>query len=230
MSVLRISCVVPVYNGERFLAEALDSILAQSHPPFEIIVIDDGSTDSTPEVIARYAEGVCYQRQENAGPAAARNAGLDLAGGELIAFLDADDLWHPEKVARQVARFAAWPELEISLTHVQNFWVPELVHEEEQLRGLLASAMVVQSLVARRTLFDRIGPFDTGARHKDVIGWLMRARRQGAAVETLPEVLLYRRIHQSNMSRRRGGEDAGELLALAKILIDSRRKPGSVPT
>jgi glycosyltransferase involved in cell wall biosynthesis len=228
MSALRVSCIVPVYNGERFLAEALDSILAQTHRPFEIIVIDDGSTDGTPEVIAGYAGRVRYQRQENAGVAAARNAGLELASGELIAILDADDLWHPEKLARQSARFEARPELGISLTHVHNFWVPELAYEKEQSRGLLDTAMSHGSLVARRTLFDRIGPFDAGARHKDVIGWLIRACQQGAAAETLAEVLAYRRIHQSNLSRRRGGEDADELLALAQMLVDSRRKPGSV--
>jgi glycosyltransferase involved in cell wall biosynthesis len=173
---------------------------------------------------------VRYRRQENAGPAAARNAALDLAGGELIAILDADDLWHPEKLARQSARFTAWPELGVSLTHGQNFWVPELAHEEEMLSGSLDAGMSIGTLVARRTLFDRIGPFDAGARHKDVIGWLVRACRQGAVVETLPEVLMYRRIHQSNLSRQRGGEGTSELLALARVLVDSRRRPRSIPT
>jgi hypothetical protein len=90
--------------------------------------------------------------------------------------------------------------------------------------------MSIGTLVARRTLFDRIGPFDAGARHKDVIGWLVRACRQGAVVETLPEVLMYRRIHQSNLSRQRGGEGTSELLALARVLVDSRRRPRSIPT
>lgn len=223
MSALRVSCVVPVFNGDRFLAETLDSIIAQSQPPFEIIVVDDGSIDDTPDVVARYRERVRYQRQENAGPGAARNAGLHLANGDLIGFLDADDLWHPDKLARQSSRFTARPELGISLTRAHNFWVPELAHEEEQLRGSLATAMSIGSLVARRSVFDRIGPFDATARHKDVIGWLIRASHEGVAVEALPEVLVYRRVHQSNMSRHRGGEDANELLALAKILVDSRK-------
>ena len=229
MSALDISCIVPVYNGERFLAEALDSILAQTHQPGEIIVVDDGSTDGTPEILARYGERVRYERQENAGPASARNAGLGLARGELVAFLDADDLWHPEKLARQSARFIARPDLGISLTRGHNFWIPELAHEEERLRGSLSGAVSIGSLVARRALFTSIGSFDAAARHKDVIGWLIRASHDGAVVEVLPDVLIFRRIHHTNMSRSRGGEDAAELLALAKILIDSRHKLRSNP-
>ena len=230
MSALTVSCIVPVYNGEEFLAEALDSIIAQSEPPFEIIVVDDGSTDGTPEVTRRYGERIRYQRQENAGPAAARNAGLEIANGELIAFLDADDLWHAEKLARQSARFIARPELGISLTRGHNFWIPELAHEEARLRGSLAGAVSIGSLVARRTLFDKIGLFDATSRHKDVIGWLIRASHDGAVVETLTDVLIFRRIHHTNMSRHRGGEDANELLALAKILVDSRQNRRSSPT
>lgn len=220
---VRVSVIVPVYNGERFLAEALDSVLAQSSAPYEIIVVDDGSTDGTPEVAARYRERVRYLRQDNAGPAAARNAGLMRAGGEVMAFLDADDLWHPDKLARQAARFAARPELGISLAWMRNFWVGELAHEQARLRDPLAGTVAVMSLVARRELFARVGLLDCGARHKDVIGWLIRARQEGAMVETLPEILVYRRIHRSNLSRRRGDEDARELLDLAGMLIDSRR-------
>jgi len=95
-----ISCIVPVYNGERYLKEALDSILVQTHCPLEIIVADDGSTDGTASVVAGYGEGVKHLWQPNAGETAARNMGLSAAQGEFVAFLDADDLWHPEKLAR----------------------------------------------------------------------------------------------------------------------------------
>ena len=92
-----ISCIVPVFNGERYLGEALDSILAQTYRPLEIIVSDDGSTDGTAAVVASYGECVKYLWQVNAGEAAARNLGSSAAGGHFLAFLDADDLWHPEK-------------------------------------------------------------------------------------------------------------------------------------
>jgi glycosyltransferase involved in cell wall biosynthesis len=97
-----LSCIVPVYNSEAYLGQALDSILAQTLLPAEIIIIDDGSTDATPMIAAKYARHVSYIRQENQGPAGARNAGLRVAGGEFLAFLDADDTWHPEKLERQM--------------------------------------------------------------------------------------------------------------------------------
>ena len=130
-----ISCIVPVYNGERYLKEALDSILTQSYRPLEIIVVDDGSTDGTAEVVAGYGERVRYVWQSNAGPWIARNLGLSATQGEFISFLDADDLWHAEKLARQMARFEARPELDLCVTHLQNFWIPELEGEEANAVG-----------------------------------------------------------------------------------------------
>ena len=106
-----VSCIVPVFNGERYLAEALDSILAQTYRPVDLIVVDDGSTDGTAQVAAGYGERITYLYQENSGPAAARNKGIDAAQGEFVAFLDADDVWHEEKLARQMVRFDARREL-----------------------------------------------------------------------------------------------------------------------
>ncbi len=223
MRRLRVSCVIPVYNGERFLAEAIDSALGQSHPPEEILVIDDGSTDGTARVAARYGSCISYHRQQNAGPAAARNRGVRSARGDLVAILDADDVWHPEKLARQLARFAERPELGISMTWMRNFWESEVAHEETEYARWSRGSLSIQSLVARRELFEAVGPFDEEAQHKDVIGWVMRARHRGVVFEAIPEVLVDRRVHRSNMSRSRGGEDASELLALARLLIDSRR-------
>src|SRR5262245_47159032 len=117
-----ISCVVPVYNGERYLREALDSIQAQTYRPIEIIVADDGSTDGTAAVAAEYDHKVRYLFQPNAGTAAACNLGLQAARGDFIAFLAADDLWHRDKLLRQIERFEARLELSLCVSHVQNFW------------------------------------------------------------------------------------------------------------
>ena len=105
MGKFLVSCIVPVYNGERYLREALDSILAQTYRPLEIIVADDGSADGTAGVVATFGDQVRYVRQHNQGPSSARNLGIRVPTGDFIAFLDADDLWHPEKLARQIARF-----------------------------------------------------------------------------------------------------------------------------
>ena len=97
MKLALISCIVPVFNGERYLGEALESILKQSYQSLQIIVVDDGSTDGTAALVDHYEGQVRFLRQPNAGTAVARNSGLNAAEGEFVAFLDADDLWHPEK-------------------------------------------------------------------------------------------------------------------------------------
>ena len=101
-----VSCIIPVFNGERYVAEAIISVLRQSHQELEILVIDDGSSDRTPEIVQSFGPPVHYDRQENAGGPAARNRGLGLMRGEFVAFLDADDRWDGDKLACQLARFA----------------------------------------------------------------------------------------------------------------------------
>jgi glycosyltransferase involved in cell wall biosynthesis len=200
-----ISCIVPAFNAERYLGEALDSILAQTWRPIEVIVVDDGSADDTAQVAKRYGERITYICQANAGPAAARNRGLDAATGAYVAFLDADDVWHEEKLSRQMARFDARPELELCLAHIQNFWEPEFKDEEDRLRDHRFSkpipAYVTQAMLARRTLFDVVGQFDTTLRIVDDTDWFLRAADRGTVTEVMPVVLISRRLHESNISR-----------------------------
>jgi glycosyltransferase involved in cell wall biosynthesis len=202
-----ISCIVPVYNGERYLAETLDSILGQTHQPLEIVVVDDGSTDRTATIAAAFGARLQYCWQENAGEAAARNRGLSMAQAEFVAFLDADDLWHPEKLARQIAHFQD-PHLDLCFTSFQNFWIPELAAEEQRYRGSpLAqpqSAWSTSTVLARRAVFARFGNFvDDGSlpAGSESMIWFLRAQEQGAVVSILPEVLMYRRMHTANCSR-----------------------------
>jgi len=109
MDMTRVSVIIPAYNAAAFVREAVDSALAQTHPDIEVIVVDDSSTDDTPQVLAEYGDRIRVHRQPNGGVAAARNAGARLATGEWVAFLDADDVWAPEKTAAQLAgSSAAW--------------------------------------------------------------------------------------------------------------------------
>ena len=202
-----ISCIIPVFNGERYLGEALDSIVAQTYRPLEIIVADDGSTDGTAEVATSYGERITYLRQSNQGAATAKNMGLSAAQGEFIAFLDADDLWHPEKLARQMARLKERPEVDLCFTRYQDFWIPELAEEEKRYQGhplsQPASAWSICTLLTHRSVFGRFGRFDDGLRGPENMIWSLRAAGQGAVIEVLPDVLMYRRIHQHNHSRSR---------------------------
>ncbi|HUP01074.1 MAG TPA: glycosyltransferase family A protein [Gemmatimonadota bacterium] len=227
-NVGRISCVVPVFNGDRYLAESLDSILAQSLPADEIVVVDDGSTDGTAEVAARYVDAVRLVRQENAGSPAARNRGVTESRGDLIAFGDADDLWHPDRLARQIERFEQRADLDCCIAHVQNFWSPEATVEKEMdLRHgdftLPHAGVITMTGLVRRSIFDRVGLFLPSLRHHDGQEWQVRARDHGAVIEVIPEVLMSRRVHDGNESRRRRADESEGLLAAIKMSLDRRR-------
>ena len=229
MKLSLISCIVPVFNGERYLREALDSILAQTYRPLELLVVDDGSTDGTAAVVASYGEQIRYLSQPNAGPAAARNLGLQAAIGEFIAFLDHDDLWHPEKLARQMARFQARPDLDVCVTHVQNFWIPELGEEAARSREHHRLAQAVPgystvTLLARRTLFETVGRFNPALQHGDSTEWFLRAAEHGAVMELRPDVLAYRRLHHTNRTRRLAAASREAYLRIVKTSLDRRRR------
>jgi glycosyltransferase involved in cell wall biosynthesis len=205
-----ISCIVPVFNGERYLGETLDSILAQTYQPLEILVVDDGSTDGTGALVAQYGRRLRHLWQTNAGEAAARNLGLAAAQGEFVAFVDADDLWQPEKLQRQMARFQEPAPIDLCFTQYKNFWVHELAEEESKYRGQMLSqpqsAWSISTLLARLAAFERFGKFSTAGKwppESENTIWFLHAAEQGALIEVMPEVLMSRRFHPSNQSRKK---------------------------
>jgi glycosyltransferase involved in cell wall biosynthesis len=201
---VRVTCVVPVHNGERYLAETLQSILAQTHGPLEVIVVDNGSTDASAAIARSLGDAVKVFQQEDRGPAGGRNRGVREARCDLVAFLDADDLFHADKIERQVARFAARPELDVSLCTAENFWEPGM--EEESARyeahGKTRGAYAFGTMLARRDVFERVGILDETLLHGDQIEWFMRVRDAALVVETLPDVLVSRRMHSESLSHR----------------------------
>lgn len=222
-----VSCVIPVYNGARFLNESLDSVLAQTHRPLEIIVVDDGSTDETAAVLEQYSDRVVCTRQAHAGAPAARNRGIEMSSGQFVAFLDADDLWDESKLSRQLERFDALPALGFCTTLMQNFWMEEVQDEARHLKDTaLAEPQpgAVSTLVVRRNVFSQVGPLNSDLRHRDVQEWMMRAKNAGVTAEVLPDVLVYRRLHSANNSRRRRAE---EFFTIVKASLDRRAKTGS---
>jgi glycosyltransferase involved in cell wall biosynthesis len=212
---------VPAYNAARFVTDALDSISAQTHPPFEIIVVDDGSTDETCEVVRRYGSGVRLLEIAHAGYPGARDAALAAASGEFIAFLDADDRWVPGKTAQQLALLRSDPSIDLSVGHYLNFWDAEIEDEAAAYRehplSRPVSGYIVPTLLARRETMLRFGSFASGADPSDT-SWFTRAVAAGARVHTLPDVLLHRRLHKHNYSR--GADPLKEVFKL----ISARRR------
>jgi glycosyltransferase involved in cell wall biosynthesis len=222
-----VSCIVPTYNGEAYLAEALDSILGQTYQPLEIIVADDGSTDGTLEIATGYGPRVRVIAQANAGPAAARNLGVREACGRFVAFLDQDDVWHPEKLTRQMGRFEARPDLDLSVAHVQRFWTADLRVQEHEFREHRVSrglpGYITGTFLVRRRVFDVVGPFDTGVRFADSMEWFLRAVERGVISELLPDVLLRHRMHGRNLSQSEARGSRDEFLRILKASLDRKR-------
>jgi glycosyltransferase involved in cell wall biosynthesis len=205
MTCARTSVIVPVYNAERYLGHCIESVLSQSHPPAEVLIVDDGSTDHSMDIAKMYASHVRISHQENLGPAAARNAGIRLAAGELLAFLDADDLWTPDKLEHQLAVLATDSTCEAVLGKVENFISPEL--DECDRRALERSvaqtgSFLIGALLIRRTAFLRVGWFDTRWRQGEFIEWWARATTLNLNYMVLQELVLQRRLHTDNMTRR----------------------------
>ena len=197
-----ISTIIPVFNGARFLGEAIASALAQTLLPTEIIVVDDGSTDETPMVTRQFGRRVNYQRQPHAGVAAARNHGLAAARGEWIAFLDADDFWLPEKLSVQAERLLAQPELQYVTAHAEFFLEPgcpwprnyQPEWRNEKQFGLLGS------LLGRKKIFETVGQFDPQLICAEDMDWFARAKDLRVPTAMLAETLLRKRVHSANLT------------------------------
>jgi glycosyltransferase involved in cell wall biosynthesis len=220
-----VSVVIPAHNSQRYIAPTLDSILVQRYRPLEIGVVNDGSTESTSQIVRGYAPEVRLIEQEQRGHPAARNVGIRSAAGEFLGFLDHDDLWSPDKLEHQMACFERNPALDLVFGHILNFFTPEMPADERQrlavplqpLPGLLQGAML-----ARRRSFDRVGLFSEERQTGDFLDWYGRALLEQVNVEMLPETVVYRRIHANNYQRM-DPQRASEYLRAVKDLLDRRR-------
>jgi glycosyltransferase involved in cell wall biosynthesis len=221
-----VSVVVPTLNAARYLADALDSIDAQSHERLEVLLVDGGSSDGTLEIASRYAR-VCAIGQAGTGLPDAWNCGIAAAAGELIAFLDSDDRWAPDKLERQVRVLEADPAVDCVITRVRFVLEPGLPVPPGFRPGLLDSdhvARMPSSLLARRIVFDRIGTFDTRWPIASDIDWFARLAESRLRVEVVPEVLVEKRVHDRNLSTVGGTRLNGELIELLRESVQRRRQ------
>lgn len=226
-----ISILVPVYNGERYLGEALASILAQSSGADEVLVIDDGSDDGS-AALARRHRGVRVHSVVHGGKSAAMNAGIRAAERDWLAFLDADDVWTPHKLALQRGAIAGDDGLEAVFGYVEEFVSPDiddavrrrLRPAPQPMRGYTSSAALL-----RRSVFDRVGLFDEGLGVGEFIDWMARARDVGLRETTLSETLVRRRLHGANLSLTQPAKPQN-LLPVLRRMLARRRDAGHDPS
>jgi glycosyltransferase involved in cell wall biosynthesis len=193
---------MPVFNGEQFIAEAIESVLAQSLRPSELVVVDDGSTDGSAAVAERFSD-VTLIRNEHHGVSVARNTGVEHSGGDLIAFLDADDLMKPDRLERQVAALGRGVDFVIGRADViaeDGVELPELITAKLAPMAGDQDPYYAMTVLIRREAFDRVGAFDPDMRLGQDGDWLMRAFDAGLSHEFIEEPLTVRRFHGANAS------------------------------
>jgi glycosyltransferase involved in cell wall biosynthesis len=230
-----VSVVIPTYNYAGFVGCAIDSALKQTYRDFEVIVVDDGSTDNTREVLAQYGDRVRYVHQSNAGLSAARNTGIMAASGEYVAFLDSDDAWEPTLLEKSMQRYAELPR-EFGLMAAQGryvnkegVWLTE-VRDAMRLEGEIAVEDVLvitrfspSSVVARRQVLIEAGMFDTTLRSsEDRDMWVRVGARRRMYLQG--ETLALIRKHGNNMSSH-----ADRMKANMRVVLEKTQRSGLLP-
>jgi glycosyltransferase involved in cell wall biosynthesis len=211
-----VSVIIPVYNGARFISEAIKSACMQNYDPIEIIVVDDGSTDDTSSIVQSFKD-IRYIYQPNQGVAAARNTGIHNSRGELIAFLDADDYWASNKLNLQVDCLLKHPNVGYILGMQRNFLEygierPFWIREEHLLKEHIG---FMPTLLIRKGIFDTVGLFNPDYIISSDVEWFSRVADASIPRMVVPEVVLYRRIHNSNLGYQLKGESANPLMLKA---------------
>lgn len=249
-----ISITIPVYNRAAYIQEAIESIVRQRYAPLEIWAVDDGSTDAGAEIIARLAKQLAeqnppislhYHYQENQGPAAARNWGIQSATGAFLAFLDADDRWPTGVLHRHMAYLQAHPQTDAvqgmtqpfranhhdeQASHTSNPFEARGEYEEptEEL-GELTWSPKMDSGLFRRAVFDRVGLMDESLRIAEDLDWFLRARECGVEIALLPDVAIEYRRHALNVTNRASATEKAKFQVLQASIRRKRQAAQSTP-
>lgn len=223
-----VSVIIPTFNYGRYISESIESVLAQTVRPREIIVVDDGSTDDTEAIVKRYRGKVIYLKQKNSGVSAARNEGVRNSTGNMIAFLDADDKWFPEKLEKQLSKFQQDPEVGLVHCGKVEFCDQTGISGEVDLaggEGWIAESMLLwksgivapgSSVVFKREVFEHVGGYDPRLKNGEDWEFCLRVARE-YPVAFVPEPLVEYRIHGSNAHLNIGEMERSTLIAWEKV-------------
>ena len=236
----KVSVIIPAYNIASFITEAIESVLSQSYADFEIVVVNDGSpdTEELERVLTPYMDQIVYLKQENQGAGAARNAGLRVARGHYVAFLDGDDVWYPTHLREQIALIESGPGYDLVYADAVNFGEPSSEGRrsmetnpsegEATFESILGGrcCVITSAVVARREPIIEVGLFDETLRNsQDFDLWLRLAKRDGARINYQCKVSVRRRIYEGSLASDAINSLRGELSVLAK----TRHRPDLTP-
>jgi len=223
-----ISVIIPVFNAEKYVEEAIKSVLSQTYKNRELICINDNSTDSSLSVLESFEDKIILiNNKDNFGTSESRNIGIRRAKGGFLAFIDNDDLWESNKLEVQMNHFNNNPNLDISFSYMNCFISPELSEDVKNLRycplhpipGYIPSTMVV-----KRTSFDRVGYFDSRWKNGESVDWLFKAKEAGLNFGIVEDVLVQRRIHETNKGALASSTSKSEYLKIIRESLARRRK------
>lgn len=232
MSRTLVSIIVPTYNGARYIGDAIESVLAQNYTDYEVIVVDDGSTDDTNQALEPYLERITYIRQSNQGLSRARNQGVAVSRGEYLSFLDSDDLFLPNKLAAQAQFLDSMPDVGLVASGFQYFdkdrsvlqdscsWKIERLLDLETI--LFSGLTVVHGVLIRREWFSRIGGFDPSLSYCEDMDFWYRLSLEGCPIYWLPDIVCQYRLHSGNMTRNIQDHYIDFRAALDKLFADPR--------
>jgi len=224
---LSVSVIVPVFNGEAFLREAIQSIQSQDWGKAEIIVVDDGSTDRTADIATGFGDRVRYVQQPNLGAAAARNRGIKMATGNVIAFLDADDLWLEHTLSLQLQKLQADPSLQMVRGHTQRTHRVAVQSGESRWEnvGEAWPALSLGSAIMRKPVFDSVGYLDESLVFNEDVDWFLRAKETGIVTLLHEDVVQLYRRHEHNLTNNRE-QNKTSFLRTLKNTIERKRNNG----
>ena len=220
-----ISVIIPTYNAAKFIRDAIQCVLDQDYPSVEIIVIDDGSTDNTEEIIQSIDADIRYYKQDNNGAASARNRGIKDASSHLIAFLDVDDLWPENNLRVLVDELRDDPELQVVHGHAQLMMMDDETGKFEYVGNPEESfPYYIGAGLYRRSVFQDVGLFDEELAFAEDTDWFERAKHLGMPVKRIDQVTLFVRRHDNNMTSGKADHELHPLRMVKKTLDRLRKE------
>lgn len=220
-----ITVIIPVLNRENFIAEAIESVLRQTYKDIELIVVDDGSTDDTSRIVKAFAERVRYVYKPHTTIGDTLNCGIELAKGDYFAFLDSDDCWTENKLERQIAELEKNQSVEAVFGLVQQIHQSRWTIEIQSLDvppGQLLVGYVPGTMLIRRESFLRVGGYSSDIKIGEGLDWYLRAKEKNLQTRVMSELMLRRRIHETNVGIVKKANRV-DYVRILKQSIDRRR-------